>query len=548
KMAQGAKPGEGGQLPGHKVNEIIGRVRHTTPGVGLISPPPHHDIYSIEDLAQLIFDLKNSNPKADISVKLVSEVGVGTIAAGVAKGKADKVLISGCEGGTGASPMSSIMHAGLPLELGLAETQQTLILNDLRGRIKLVTDGQLKTGWDIVVAALLGADEYGFATSALIVCGCVMARKCHMNTCPVGVATQDERLRKFYHGDPEYVVNYFKFLAEEVREYMAKLGYRTMDEMIGQVQNLKQKEGITHWKRKTLDLKAILHKPVVAEGTAIRFTKAEGLDLSNVLDTKLIKLAKDAIENKKKMAIDMPVKNTDRTVGTMLGHEITKRYADKGLPEDTLTVNFKGTAGQSFGAFLPKGVTFVLEGDANDYIGKGLSGGNIVVKKPAVATFKAEDNIIVGNTSLYGATEGKVFLNGVAGERFGVRNSGVTAVVEGVGDHGCEYMTGGRVVIIGKVGRNFGAGMSGGIAYVFDESKSFDSLCNKGMVGIEELVEIEDIAFVKSLIEEHLTLTGSAKAKEILDDWDSSVAKFAKVFPHDYKRVLEELKAKNAAA
>ncbi|MFQ5560819.1 MAG: glutamate synthase large subunit, partial [Nitrospinota bacterium] len=489
KMAQGAKPGEGGQLPGHKVSETIGKVRHTTPGVGLISPPPHHDIYSIEDLAQLIYDLKNSNPKADVSVKLVSEVGVGVVAAGVSKGKADKVLISGAEGGTGASPMSSIKHAGAPLELGLAETQQTLVLNDLRGRIIVQADGQIKTGRDIAIASMLGADEFGFATSALVVCGCIMMRKCHLNTCPVGIATQNPELRKQYKGKPDYLVNFFTFLAEEVRQIMADLGYRKMDEMTGQSQNLDTREMLAHWKTKNLDLAPLFHKPEVPENISIRHSGEQDHGLEEILDHTLIKKAGPALENRTPVEFKIPIGNKNRTTGTTLGHEITKRYGAEGLPEDTIQIHFTGTAGQSFGAFIPRGLTLSLTGYGNDYVGKGLSGGKIIVQKSPEAGGKAEENIIVGNTLLYGATSGEAYFNGVAGERFAVRNSGASAVVEGLGDHGCEYMTGGKVIVIGPTGRNFAAGMSGGIAYVFDEDGRFNELCNPGMVGLECLTE-----------------------------------------------------------
>lgn len=551
KMAQGAKPGEGGQLPGHKVNKVIAKVRHSTPGVGLISPPPHHDIYSIEDLAQLIHDLKNSNDKADISVKLVSEVGVGTIAAGVSKGKAEKVLISGYDGGTGASPMSSVKHAGLPWELGLSETQQTLVLNGLRGRIRVQVDGQLRTGRDVVIGAMLGADEFGFATIALVAMGCIMLRKCHLNTCSVGIATQDEELRKKFKGTPDHVVNYFKFVAEEVREIMAELGFKKFEDMIGHAEFLDVNEEAKNFNGKAtgLDLSPIFERVAVHSSVDIRNTGGQDHGLEGALDKEIIKQASSAIKDKKPVTINLEVRNINRTVGTMLGAEISRLHGSTGLPDDTITLNFTGTAGQSFGAFVPKGVTMILSGDANDYFCKGLSGGKAIVKKPDTATFDASSNIIAGNVILYGATSGEVFINGVVGERFCVRNSGATAVVEGVGDHGCEYMTGGRVVVLGETGRNFAAGMSGGIAYVYDEDKTFDANCNKSMVALETIGSEDpeccaEADFVKSLIEKHFKHTGSEKAKSILDNWSESVNKFVKVMPVEYRRVLDELRNK----
>ena len=539
KMAQGAKPGEGGQLPGHKVDPVIARVRHSTPGVGLISPPPHHDIYSIEDLSQLIYDLKNSNPRARISVKLVSEVGVGTVAAGVAKAHADVVLIAGDSGGTGASPVTSIKHAGIPWELGLAETHQVLVLNDLRSRITVQTDGQLKTGRDVVVAALLGAEEFGFATSALVVSGCIMMRVCHLNTCPVGVATQDPELRKKFTGRPEYVVNYFRMIAQEVREIMAELGFRTMDEMVGRMDRLDIKKAVDHWKARKLDLTPILQLPKVSAAVGTRKTQEQDHGLSKALDNELIELAKDALERKTPVQIRHAIRNANRTVGTMLGAEVTRRFGGEGLPDDTIRIDFKGSAGQSFGAFLPKGITMTLEGDANDYFGKGLSGGKLIVYPPASAEFPAEENIIVGNVSLYGATGGEAFIRGVAGERFGVRNSGAVAVVEGVGDHGCEYMTRGRVVVLGRTGRNFAAGMSGGLAYVVDEDGTFKQRCNMEMVDLEPLTAAgEEEELVRGLIEKHLKLTESVRARKILEDWQRYRGLFRRIIPLDYRRAM----------
>ncbi len=541
KMAQGAKPGEGGQLPGKKVYPWIAKVRHSTPGVGLISPPPHHDIYSIEDLAELIHDLKNANRAARVSVKLVSEVGVGTIAAGVAKAHADVVLISGFDGGTGASPQTSIKHAGLPWELGLAETHQTLVLNNLRSRIAVETDGQMKTGRDVVVATLLGAEEFGFSTAPLVTLGCIMMRVCHLNTCPAGVATQDPLLRKNFIGDPEYTVNFMKFIAQEVREIMAELGFRTLNEMVGRTDVLEPKQAVEHWKAKGIDLTPILYQPEVAPevGRYCQIPQDHGLDKS--LDiTVLLDLCKDAIEKGEKVKATLPIKNINRVVGTILGNEITKRHWE-GLPEDTVHLHFQGSAGQSFGAFVPKGVTLELEGDANDYVGKGLSGGKIIVYPPKGSTFVAEENIIIGNVALYGATSGEVYISGVAGERFGVRNSGVTTVVESVGDHACEYMTGGKVVVLGPTGRNFAAGMSGGVAYVLDESGDFATRCNTQMVALEAL-DGEEIDDLRELIQRHADYTQSQKAALVLANWSEMLPQFVKVMPKDYKRMLQCIK------
>ncbi len=543
KMAQGAKPGEGGQLPGGKVYPWIAKVRHSTPGVGLISPPPHHDIYSIEDLAELIHDLKNANYKARISVKLVSEVGVGTIAAGVAKAHADVVLISGFDGGTGASPLSSIKHAGIPWELGLAETHQTLVLNNLRSRIVVETDGQLKTGRDVAIAALLGAEEFGFATAPLVTLGCVMMRVCHLNTCPVGVATQDPDLRKKFSGDPSYAVNFMMFVAQEMREIMAKLGFRTVNEMIGRTEFLDSKKAVEHWKAKGLDFSAILYQPKVGPEVGRYAQIPQDHGLANSLDKQvLLELCESAIERKEKVHAELPIRNVNRVVGTILGSEVTRRHGAEGLPEDTIHLHFHGSAGQSFGAFAPKGMTLELEGDANDYVGKGLSGGKIIVYPAKGSTFKPEDNILIGNVALYGATAGEAFIYGMAGERFCVRNSGVEAVVESVGDHGCEYMTGGRVVVLGSTGRNFAAGMSGGIAYILDQSGDFEKRCNKQMVEIGRLSDqANEIEIVRSLIEKHVRYTGSEHAKDILKNWDAVVVKFVRVIPKDYKRVLAAL-------
>ena len=539
KMAQGAKPGEGGQLPGHKVDDWIGKTRHATPGVGLISPPPHHDIYSIEDLAQLIFDLKNANRKARINVKLVSKAGVGTIAAGVAKAKADVVLISGHDGGTGASPISSIKHAGLPWELGLAETHQTLVKNKLRSRIVVQADGQMKTGRDIAIATLLGAEEWGVATAALIVEGCIMMRKCHLNTCPVGVATQDPELRKRFAGDPDHVVHFFKFITQELREIMAELGYRTVNEMVGQVDTLEMREGITHWKYDQLDLSAVLFKEPESLYTGLYQQEEQDHGLSSVLDWKLLALAKPAIDQKEKVHANVEIKNTDRTVGTILSNEITKKYRAAGLPDDTIHFSFQGTAGQSFGAFNTKGITLELEGDANDYFGKGLSGATLIVYPAKASAFVPEENIIIGNVALYGATSGKAFIRGKAGERFAVRNSGAEVVVEGVGDHGCEYMTGGKAIILGSTGRNFAAGMSGGIAYIYDVEGSFAEKCNMEMVALDPL-ETDDSIYLKEMITQHHTYTNSTVARFILDDFDHQLKNFVKVFPGDYKKALQK--------
>jgi glutamate synthase domain-containing protein 2/glutamate synthase domain-containing protein 3 len=540
KMAQGAKPGEGGQLPGHKVSKEIAKTRYTTPGVGLISPPPHHDIYSIEDLAQLIHDLKNANPKADVSVKLVSEIGVGTVAAGVSKGKADHVLISGYEGGTGASPQTSIKHAGLPMELGIAETQQVLVMNDLRGRIRVQTDGQLKTGRDVVIAGMLGADEFGFSTTALVAVGCILLRKCHLNTCSVGIATQDKELRKKFAGRPEDVVNFFTYIAQEVREIMAELGFRRFDELIGRVDYLETRELIDHWKAGGLDLTNILHKPDVPENVAIRHVERQDHGLEKALDNLLINKCQDAIEQRTPVRFESKIRNTNRTVGTMLSSAIARKYGLTGLPEDTIHIKFDGSAGQSFGAFLAHGVKLELEGDANDYVGKGLSGGKLIIYPPRKATFVPEENMIVGNVVLYGAICGEVYFRGLAGERFAVRNSGASAVVEGVGDHGCEYMTGGRVVVLGETGRNFGAGMSGGLAYVWDRNGDFKNRCNMGMVDCFSVETPEDIQELKKLIENHAHFSGSTVAQNVLKNWARVLPQFVKVFPRDYRRVLEE--------
>ncbi|HEY6093429.1 MAG TPA: glutamate synthase-related protein [Gallionellaceae bacterium] len=573
KMAQGAKPGEGGQLPGHKVSEYIAKLRFSVPGVGLISPPPHHDIYSIEDLAQLIHDLKNANPRASISVKLVSEVGVGTVAAGVSKAKADHIVISGFDGGTGASPLSSIKHAGTPWELGLAEAQQTLVLNQLRGRIALQVDGQMKTGRDVVIGALLGADEFGFATAPLVVEGCIMMRKCHLNTCPVGVATQDPALRKKFTGQPEHVVNYFFFVAEEVRELMAQMGIRKFDELIGRSDLLDTKRGIEHWKAQGLDFSKIFHQPKVAASVARRHAEEQDHELNKALDNKLIAQAAKALDSKQPVVIESAIANVNRTVGTTLSHEVARRYGQAGLPDDTITVKLTGTAGQSFGAFLARGITLELTGEGNDYVGKGLCGGRIVVMPPKECNIVSEENIIVGNTVMYGATSGECYFRGVAGERFAVRNSGAVTVVEGVGDHGCEYMTGGMVVVLGQTGRNFAAGMSGGVAYVLDEDGNFEKRCNMSMVQLEgvpeeaaasETGEVDskgrvhfnhlnkaDEAALRGKIEKHLRYTGSARARQILDNWSQYLPKFVKVMPTEYRRALLEIaaaqKAKEAA-
>ncbi len=542
KMAQGAKPGEGGQLPGHKVNEVIAKTRHSTPGVSLISPPPHHDIYSIEDLAQLIYDLKNVNPDARVSVKLVSESGVGTVAAGVSKAKADVVLISGHDGGTGASPVSSIKYAGTPWEIGLAETHQVLVKNDLRGRIIVQADGQMKTGRDVIIAALLGAEEFGFATAPLVTLGCIMMRKCHLNTCPVGIATQDPVLRAKFQGQPEHVVNFFFFIAEEVREYMAQLGVRTMDELVGRVDLLEVNAAIDHWKARGLDFSAILHKPHVPQRVAVRRVQAQEHAIVDILDRRLIEACAPAIEKKEKVDVSFPIRNSNRTAGAMLSGAITKKHGADALADGTVNIRFTGTAGQSFGAFLVKGVTFDLEGDANDYVGKGLSGGRVVVRLPKTSTLEADRNMIVGNTVLYGATSGEAYFNGMAGERFAVRNSGAHAVVEGVGDHGCEYMTGGRVIVLGETGRNFAAGMSGGVAYVLDESGQFNTRCNMQMVAFETLGD-DDRQFLRTMVENHVRWTGSKKGQRILDGWDNEVKRFVKIMPVEYRKVLEKMAA-----
>jgi len=557
KMAQGAKPGEGGQLPGHKVSEYIAKLRFSVPGVGLISPPPHHDIYSIEDLAQLIHDLKNANPKASISVKLVSETGIGTVAAGVAKAKSDHIVVAGHDGGTGASPVSSIKHAGTPWELGLAETQQTLVLNQLRGRVVLQVDGQIKTGRDVLIGALLGADEFGFATAPLVVEGCIMMRKCHLNTCPVGVATQDPVLRKKFTGQPEHVVNFFFFIAEEVRELMASIGVAKFDDLIGRSDLLDMREGIDHWKIHGLDFSKVFHQVDMPKTVARSHVEEQDHNLVNALDNKLIELAKPAIESGKKVTIDIPITNTNRTVGTMLSNQVAIRYGNKGLPDDTIHVNFTGTSGQSFSAFLAKGITFDLTGEGNDYVGKGLCGGRIIIKPPKAFRGIPHENIIIGNTVMYGATTGESYFNGVAGERFCVRNSGASAVVEGVGNHGCEYMTGGTVVVLGLTGQNFAAGMSGGVAYVYDEDGMFAKRCNISMVALEKVEAAEadagknlgkvqhlnqpDEVTLKGLIENHAKYTDSSRAKAILNDWSNMRSKFVKVYPHEYKRALTEM-------
>jgi glutamate synthase (NADPH/NADH) large chain len=557
-MAQGAKPGEGGQLPGHKVDRRIAAVRHSTPGVGLISPPPHHDIYSIEDLAQLIFDLKNANSAADISVKLVSEVGVGTVAAGVSKARADHITISGFEGGTGASPLTSIKHAGSPWEIGLAETHQTLVLNRLRTRISVQVDGGLRTGRDVVIGALLGADEFGFATAPLIASGCIMMRKCHLNTCPVGIATQDETLRKRFTGTPEHVINYFFFVAEEVREILAEMGVRSLNELIGQTDMLDTDEAIAHWKAKGLDFSKLFAK-IDSRGEAVYRSQKQEHPIVDILDRKLITQAQDALENKKPVTIETPITNIDRTAGAMLSGEVAKKYGHKGLAEDTISVRLSGTAGQSFGAFLARGVSFELVGEANDYVGKGLSGGRIAIYPPEESGIVPEKSIIVGNTVLYGAITGECYFRGVAGERFAVRNSGAFAVVEGSGDHCCEYMTGGCVVVLGETGRNFAAGMSGGIAYVLNENDAFEAKCNMSMVELENIDSImtndlsdlrdnmsgNDAERLYKLLENHARYTNSAKAKTILADWDNWLPKFVKVMPSEYRRALKELEVES---
>jgi glutamate synthase (NADPH/NADH) large chain len=538
KIAQGAKPGEGGQLPGHKVWPWIAKTRYSTPGVGLISPPPHHDIYSIEDIAQLIHDLKCSNPRARVHVKLVAEVGVGTIAAGVAKAKADVVLISGQDGGTGASPLTSIKHAGAPWELGLAETQQTLLRNGLRDRIVVQVDGQLKTGRDVVIAALLGAEEFGFATAPLVVSGCVMMRVCHLDTCPVGIATQNPELRKRFNGRPEFVVNFFEFVAEEVREHLAALGFRSMAEAIGHAECLDVAGAVEHWKAAGLDLHPILEAPAPAAGTSLHRTTVQDHGLDRSLDNVLIERSRDALERGRPVRLTLPIHNVDRTVGTMLGYELTRRHGGAGLPDDTIVVQLTGSAGQSFGAFVPHGITLRLEGDANDYLGKGLSGGRLIVYPPRQSPFPAERNIIAGNVILYGATSGEAFIRGMVGERFGVRNSGATAVVEGVGDHGCEYMTGGRVVVLGPTGRNFGAGMSGGVAYVWDPEGALPTRLNREMVDLDP-VDDSDLEWLRGILGRHRELTGSPVAAQLLGEWPAAPAAWRKVMPKDYKRVLQ---------
>jgi glutamate synthase (ferredoxin) len=535
------KPGEGGQLPGPKVNPLIAKVRNSTPFVGLISPPPHHDIYSIEDLAQLIFDLKNANRKARINVKLVSEVGVGTIAAGVAKAKADVILISGYDGGTGASPLTSLRHAGLPWELGIAEAQQTLVINNLRSRVVLECDGQLKTGKDVAIACLLGAEEFGFSTAPLVASGCIMMRACHLNTCPVGIATQDPDLRKNFKGKPEHVINYMYFVAQELREIMANLGYRTMDEMIGQTQKLKPKEGFEDFKVKGINLDKVLYKPINNDGFPIKNTKKQDHNLDNVLDFEILKSANLSINKKVKSSFEFKIKNTDRSVGALISNEISNIHGIKGLPKDTLKINFRGSAGQSFGAFAVKGLKMTVIGNTNDYFGKSLSGGILSVKVPEDSTFESDKNIITGNVALYGATAGEAYINGIAGERFCVRNSGASAVVEGVGDHGCEYMTGGNVLILGEIGRNFGAGMSGGIAYLLKTPNFSEKNFNMEMINFEE-IDSQDIDIIYSLLKNHYSNTASKLAEEMLSNWSSKKDSFIKIMPIEYKAALEKLK------
>jgi len=543
-MAQGAKPGEGGQLPGFKVDEMIARVRHATPGVMLISPPPHHDIYSIEDLSQLIFDLKCANPSARVSVKLVSEEGVGTVAAGVAKAKADMVLISGNDGGTGASPLSSIKHAGSFWEIGLAETQQVLVMNQLRQRIRIQVDSGLKTGRDIVIAALLGAEEFGFGTTALMSLGCVLMRKCHMNTCPVGIATQDPKLRKKFSGKPEHVMQYMMFLAENVRELMAELGFRNFDSMVGRADLIKMNKAIDHYKLKGLDFSKVLYTPPQNNKNAVRFKKKEPFDYGSLLDDQIINATHISIQSKKQILLEYIIHNYNRTVGAMLSGKIAEEYGSEGLLADTMRIKFIGLAGQSFGAFLINGVTFELEGDANDYLGKGLSGGKIIVYPDKRSTYLSNKNVVTGNVNLFGATSGEVYISGIAGERFCVRNSGAIAVVEGVGDHGCEYMTGGRIIVLGQTGVNFAAGMSGGIAYVLDENQLFDTRCNLEMVDIEPLRNSEDEQFLNKYIKNHLKYTGSKIAAHILDNWEDILPYFVRVIPVEYKRALLRISEK----
>ncbi|MEC7264999.1 MAG: glutamate synthase-related protein, partial [Bacteroidota bacterium] len=541
KMAQGAKPGEGGQLPGPKVDPAIAKTRNSTPYVGLISPPPHHDIYSIEDLSQLIYDLKSANREARINVKLVSEVGVGTVAAGVAKAKADVVLISGYDGGTGASPLTSLKHAGLPWELGIAEAQQTLVLNDLRNRVVLECDGQLKTGRDVAIACLLGAEEFGFATAPLVASGCIMMRVCHLNTCPVGIATQNPELRKKFQGKPEHVVNYMYFVAQELREIMAKLGFRTINEMVGQVQKLDRNKAIAHYKAAGIDLTPILYQVDVPEGTKFYNTQKQHHDIMDSIEFGIIAKAHPALFRKEKTSLDFPIHNTDRSIGAIISNEISKIYGADGLPDNTLKLNFTGSAGQSFGAFATKGLTMIVNGNTNDYLGKGLSGAKLVVKVPFKSTFKPEENVIIGNVALYGATSGEAYINGKAGERFCVRNSGAKAVVEGIGDHGCEYMTGGVAVILGTVGRNFGAGMSGGIAYVYDKDGTFKKKCNGEELNLLPVEEPSDIVQLKELIENHYNATLSPLAQDILENWEKVLPKFIKVFPEEYRQALIRL-------
>jgi len=548
KMAQGAKPGEGGQLPGSKVYPWVAKVRHSTPGVGLISPPPHHDIYSIEDLAQLIHDLKNANHTARINVKLVSTVGVGTIAAGVAKAHADVVLISGHDGGTGASPVSSIMHAGMPWELGLAEAHQTLVLNNLRSRIVVEADGQLKTARDIVIAAMLGAEEFGFATTTLVVMGCIMMRCCQDDSCPVGVATQNPELRRHFKGKPEHVENFMRFLAEGVREYMSRLGVRTINELVGHTELLSMKKSINHWKAQGIDLSKILYKAEADEQETRYCTIDQEHGLDESLDrTMLLSICEPAIKRKEKVFSTLTIRNTNRVVGTLVGYEVTKAFGSAGLPDDTIHLKFSGSAGQSFGAFIPSGMTLELEGDANDYVGKGLSGGRIVVYPSTGSSFVPEENIIIGNVGFYGATSGEAFIRGMAGERFCVRNSGLNAVVEAIGDHGCEYMTGGTVIILGKTGRNFAAGMSGGIAYVYDVDGTFAENCNREMVGLYSVDDPMELAGLQSMIERHVEYTGSELGQAILDDRDVLRQRFVKVISHDYQRALDAMAEVEAA-
>ncbi|MCJ7812452.1 glutamate synthase-related protein, partial [bacterium] len=544
KIAQGAKPGEGGQLPGHKVSEEIARVRHTTPGVTLISPPPHHDIYSIEDLAQLIYDLKEVNARARISVKLVSEVGVGTIASGVAKANADMILISGHDGGTGASPLTAIKHAGLPWELGLAETQHALIANHLRDRIRVQVDGQLKTGRDLAIAALLGAEEFGFGTAILVTLGCVMMRKCHLNTCPVGVATQDPELRSRFAGKPEYVERFFKFIAQELREYMAQLGFQTVDEMIGRVDVLDFSPVVEHWKSGQLDLKSILYLHRQNKKKPLRCSGRKNINETTDFHRELIETIKPALEEKKCVRINMPIRNVHRTVGAAISGKIVEKYGAAGLPDDTIQMVFQGSAGQSLGAFLVPGISMRVEGEVNDYMGKGMSGGRIVLVPPKGAGFIPSENIICGNVTLYGATGGEVYIHGIAGERFAVRNSGACAIVEGLGDHGCEYMTGGIVVVIGSVGKNFAAGMSGGIAYVYDETELFDTKCNLDMVDLESVWNNEDQQQLRTMLANHVRFTDSPRGKMILDNWETRLPLFVKVMPIDYRKALMRIRLK----